>query len=152
MTMNESEKGLLSVDVRGLNGLRDRATAIATAHGFDKATPGEEIALIHSEASEALEDIRAGRLCHEHYYKIDGQEIPERELSEELNMGFSSSMFREKAFAGEYKPCGVPSEMADIVIRVLHFCGKHGIDISRAVREKMLYNDSRPFKHGGKTL
>jgi len=48
------------------------------------------------------------------------------------------------------KPCGIPSEMADVVIRVLHFCGKHKIDIEQAVREKMIYNESRPMKHGKK--
>jgi hypothetical protein len=42
--------------------------------------------------------------------------------------------------------------MADVVIRVLHFCGKHGIDLDRVVREKMAYNVSRPYKHGGKKL
>jgi hypothetical protein len=50
------------------------------------------------------------------------------------------------------KPCGIPSEMADEIIRVLHFCGKHKIDIDKAVREKMAYNESRPMKHGGKAL
>jgi NTP pyrophosphatase (non-canonical NTP hydrolase) len=48
------------------------------------------------------------------------------------------------------KPCGIPSEMADVVIRVLHFCGKHGIDIEKAVIEKMAFNESRPHMHGKK--
>lgn len=48
------------------------------------------------------------------------------------------------------KPEGIPSEMADVIIRVLHFCGKHGIDIEQIVEEKMAYNRSRPFKHGKK--
>ncbi len=47
-----------------------------------------------------------------------------------------------------YKPCGIPSEAADILIRVFHFCGKHGIDIEKAVEEKATYNETRPFKHG----
>jgi NTP pyrophosphatase (non-canonical NTP hydrolase) len=42
--------------------------------------------------------------------------------------------------------------LADVIIRILHFSGKHGIDIEQAVREKMLYNESRPMKHGGKKL
>ena len=50
------------------------------------------------------------------------------------------------------KPCGIRSEMADVIIRVLHFCGKHSIDIDAAVDEKTAYNDARPYKHGGKTL
>jgi NTP pyrophosphatase (non-canonical NTP hydrolase) len=47
---------------------------------------------------------------------------------------------------------GIPTEMADELIRVLHFCGKHGIDIEKAVIEKMAFNDSRPYKHGGKKI
>jgi len=29
---------------------------------------------------------------------------------------------------------------------------RHGIDIERAVTEKMAYNATRPFRHGGKKL
>jgi hypothetical protein len=43
-----------------LNQLCDAALRIANDHGFTDATPGEDIALMHSELSEALEDIRAG--------------------------------------------------------------------------------------------
>jgi NTP pyrophosphatase (non-canonical NTP hydrolase) len=42
-------------------------------------------------------------------------------------------------------------EMADIIIRVMDFCGGHGIDIGEAVVKKMKYNESRPHRHGGKT-
>lgn len=41
-----------------LNKLRDEALRIATAHGFTGSTVGEDIALMHSELSEALEDHR----------------------------------------------------------------------------------------------
>lgn len=97
---------------------------IADEHGFTDATPAEDIALMHSELSEALEDIRAGKPLTELIYPY---ETPT-------------------------KPCGVPSELADVVIRVMHFCGKHGIDLGKAILEKMAFNESRPFKHGGKKL
>jgi NTP pyrophosphatase (non-canonical NTP hydrolase) len=116
-----------------LNTLRDDALAIANAHGFVSATVGEDLALMHSELSEALESFREGHAPAEFAYldKKSGKTTP--------------------VFSPEFKPVGIPSEMADVVIRVMHFCGKHGIDIERAVREKMSYNKSRPFKHG-KTL
>lgn len=109
----------------GLNKLRDEALRIAVEHGFKDASVPEDIALMHSELSEALEDYRAGKLPHETWH----------ENREPLN-----------------KPCGIPSEMADVVIRVLHFCGKHGIDLQKAVEEKMAFNESRTYRHGGKKI
>lgn len=50
------------------------------------------------------------------------------------------------------KPCGIPSELADIVIRIMHFSHRHGIDLGKAMREKMAYNETRPFKHGMKKI
>ena len=46
----------------------------------------------------------------------------------------------------------MPIEIADVIIRALNFCGRHGIDIKKAIDEKMAYNKSRPFRHGGKVL
>jgi hypothetical protein len=54
---------------KGLNDLRDEALRIAVEHGFTDASVGEDIALIHSEASEALEDHREGRSPTEVWYE-----------------------------------------------------------------------------------
>ena len=48
------------------------------------------------------------------------------------------------------KPCGFPSEMADIIIRVLDICAAFDIDIDGEVLAKMQYNQTRPYRHGGK--
>mgnify|MGYP003575088849 CR=1 FL=1 len=104
--------------------LTSECKRIADEHGFTDATPGEDIALMHSELSEALEEIRAGRILNSMYFNADKPTKPE----------------------------GVPAELADVVIRIMHFCGKHNIDLTSAVLEKMMYNSSRPFKHGGKVL
>jgi NTP pyrophosphatase (non-canonical NTP hydrolase) len=112
---------------------------IAVEHGFTGATIGEEIALMHSELSEALEEHRAGRLPDAFFYSLkDGRvfDRPEDAGLDRLDL----------------KPCGIPVELADVLIRVFDFCGKHKIDLARAVREKMIYNDKRPFRHGGKKL
>jgi len=118
-----------------LNELRDEALRIATEHGFKDATIGEDIALMHSELSEALEEFRAGKIPinETHYEAKDGQ----------------TSRERTAYFA---KPVGIPSELADVIIRILHFSGKHKIDIARAVAEKMHFNETRPFRHGDKKL
>lgn len=137
-----------------LNHLAAQALRIAQEHGFTEATPAEDVALIHSEASELLEDIRGGRSLNKLHY-VRKVKIPNPvaflEEHQEVEIEMPCEGFKDKD--GKLnKPCGVPSELADIIIRVAHFCGKHNIDIAQAVREKMEYNESRPFKHGGKAL
>ena len=48
------------------------------------------------------------------------------------------------------KPCGIPSELADVVIRIFDFCGGNDIDLEKIILEKMEYNETRPYKHGQK--
>ncbi len=48
------------------------------------------------------------------------------------------------------KPEGVPIELADLVIRVLDTCAAYNIDLESAIALKMEYNNTRPFRHGGK--
>ncbi|GIP25527.1 hypothetical protein J23TS9_06570 [Paenibacillus sp. J23TS9] len=97
---------------------------------------GEIIALIHSEASEALEDYRNGEHPRTMWYESKSRP---GECSD-----MQSEEFR--------KPCGIPSELADIVIRVFDACGRYSIDLEQAIREKMAYNATWPQRHGGKKL
>lgn len=83
----------------------------------------EALMLVVSEAAEALEEHRHGRAPAEVYY--------------------------ETGTNGRPKPCGIPSELADIVIRVADMCGRWGIDLGAAVEEKLAYNATRPYRHGG---
>lgn len=48
------------------------------------------------------------------------------------------------------KPEGVPIELADALIRILHTAAIYGIDIKAAVETKMKYNFNRPYRHGNK--
>lgn|SRR6266498_4798570 len=48
------------------------------------------------------------------------------------------------------KPEGFPTELSDIVIRVLDLAGYLGIDMASAIAEKHNFNITRSYKHGGK--
>ena len=50
------------------------------------------------------------------------------------------------------KPEGIPIELADVVIRIMDFCGQEGIDLDAAIKEKHEFNITRPYKHGGKVI
>lgn len=149
-----------------LNGLRDDAHGNAVAHGFhdEPRTVGDGLMLIVTEAGEAYESFREGdapsELRYEEKVAAYGQS-GEPLLDDEGKQVFASVRRRDpfpKKVDGSddadrpRKPVGVPSELADIIVRVLDFSGEHGIDIERAVLEKMAYNRTRPFKHGGKVL
>ena len=98
----------------------------AKDHGWhdEKRTIGDLICLMHSELSEALEEHRNGHLPTEVYYNEAKPEKPE----------------------------GIPVELADCVIRIFDFCGLYGIDLESILKLKMEYNQTRPYRHGGKKV
>lgn len=107
-------------DVLSINDLVRKAHANAVEKGF-WAKPSEFgtlIALMHDELSEALREARDGHAPDETYFRKDG------------------------------KPEGIPSELADVVIRVFDVCGYYGINLEAAIVQKMEFNKTRPEKHG----
>lgn len=112
-----------------LEQLKSLAHNNSVAHGFWRErndNPYEKLVLIHAEVSEVVEDIRKG-------------------------MEFSKTKYnRNRSLAGLPKPEGIPTEIADILIRCFDFCGRYDIDIGKAVIEKMTYNEKRPYMHGKK--
>lgn len=135
--------------VQGLNELAGDLHKVSSEHGFwegkevtvngagigvwtERELP-EALMLIVSEAAEALEEYRDGHAPAKTYYRYPNREVRTVARDEEGNWG---------------KPEGVPSEIADIIIRALDVCGRYGIDIERAMKEKIEYNRSRAHKHG----
>jgi NTP pyrophosphatase (non-canonical NTP hydrolase) len=106
----------------------------------------ERIALMHSELSEALEELRNGHAPATTYYPHHkpGCAVSDWKL---YNTGPEDP---QPNCTCTPKPEGVPSEMADVVIRVLDFCGANGIDLEAIITEKLAYNATRGRMHGGK--
>ena len=50
------------------------------------------------------------------------------------------------------KPEGFPIEIADCIIRMLDFCQRYNVPIEQALRTKIDYNKTRPYRHGGKKI
>jgi len=88
----------------------------------------ERLALLHSEISEALEEYRSPH--------------PEPFSYQEMTVGGSTIP----------KPIGVPSELADVLIRLLELVHVEKIDLARATVAKMSYNKTRAYRHGQKRL
>lgn len=76
-------------------------------------------ALFHSELSEALEDYRNNKLVTEVWYECRGMAFGKDERD------------RSKEPPGDdpsyWKPCGVPSELADVCIRICQHVGTAGL-------------------------
>lgn len=72
------------------------------------------------------------------------------ELSEALEA------YRERGYSAcltpDGKPEGVYSELADTVIRIMDFCQSQGVPLAREIEDKMDYNETRTYRHGGKAL
>lgn len=87
-----------------------------------------KIALMHSELSEALEELRKPDVLGvcvalDTWYRMDND-----------------------------KPEGFVVELADCVIRIMDTCEALGLDLQAAMGEKAAYNKTRTHRHGGKAL
>lgn len=90
--------------------------------------------------------VRAHATANEKGWWDDGDwNLPEKLMLIVTEVAEAMECYRDST-----KSKGLESELADIVIRVADLCGKLGIDLDRAVREKMDYNETRPYRHGGK--
>jgi len=110
------------------------------------STFGDKIALICGEACEALEEWRGGRAINETYYsgKMPGQDGTLGSITQHVTSPTPNVLCK--------KPEGVPSELADAVIRIMDICEQEGIDLGAAILEKNAFNLTRPYRHGNKRI
>lgn len=115
-------------------------------HGLD--VPGylrnyyaARLALITTEVAEAIEELRNGRAVDEMWYsaKVNGGTYA-------WNAGEQPEVLSDVIG----KPEGVPSEIADVVIRAFDFADEAGFDLAAIIAEKLAYNATRPAMHGRK--
>lgn len=72
------------------------------------------------------------------------------EVSEMLEAYRDKQMVTSKDATG--KPIGMPSEVADVFIRLLDVCYRYKIDLEEEFLTKMAYNETRGYRHGGKVV
>lgn len=142
---------LSTTTVEALRELQQVAWQNSEDKGFHDSEPtdtaqlavynGNRLMLIVSEAAEALEEIRGGRPANETYYRLPDGTASYAQLYDINGHGIRMPMG---------KPEGVPSEIADIVIRCFDFAGSNGFDLGQIIQEKLTYNSGRERMHGKK--
>jgi NTP pyrophosphatase (non-canonical NTP hydrolase) len=115
------------LELASLNGLRDLCFRIAVSKGWydkcDKDDPSTFPMLLARLHAEVSEAFEAyQRGANPRYYDLGPT------------------------------PGGIPTELADVLIMTMSICGLYSIDIDRAVKEKLQYNESRSYRHGGKVV
>lgn len=144
-------EGVEATDARvaPLRTLQQRCWEIAESKGWHEpnedghvTTFAEQMALVHSEVSRALEEHRNGR---------DRAYVMTRHGQGPI---WLDDAVLEPMDGGDIrlKPQGTPIELADAFIRILHVAEIEGIDLAHAVEVKSRYNAHREHRHGGKRL
>lgn len=117
--------------------------------------------LMVTELAEATEEVRAGNpplyflakntAAHRNRYPEGNvvRFVPAAVTPEAI--AYTLAMAQEQGFElSELKPEGEAVELADAVIRVADWFGRHGWSMEAVVRAKNAFNATRGHRHGGK--
>ena len=143
MTITTAEAPIEVTAIETFRAMTELCGSASASKGWHEGRPtdpamlghwqGNKLMLMVSELVEAHDELRNGHAANETYYptKPDGDTITTQE-------------------AKLFKPEGVPSELADTVIRIFDFCYTEKIDLGGIIAEKLAYNRTREQMHGGK--
>jgi NTP pyrophosphatase (non-canonical NTP hydrolase) len=134
----------MSTFVEEISWMQKKAFAVAKSKGWwDKTPPAAEAhMLMVTEIAEATEEVRKG--TPPIYYTLGQDRFTPEHVQEMLSDGSIQD------YTSSWKPEGELIELADVVIRILNYCEGNQWDLGKAIETKMLYNATRPHKHGGK--
>lgn len=133
MTYDPTDEVAARTLATALDNAAERVYGVNGANGWleDDRTVGDDIALIHSEVSEALEAYRDYGLT---------------DVTDDVVYAESGDVVVLP------KPEGFGSECADILIRLLDTCKRRGVDLAWEFERKLKFNSTRGHRHGGKNL
>lgn len=130
-------------------------------------TTGDDIALIVSEAAEALEAFREkgdpNAIWWTYDIEVGGVKFKEMSLDQcmvlyGLDLDNCTEDEKSEAYAALHelgltpKPQGVGVELADVLVRILDYCAEHSISFLNMMQMVLHHNDTREIRHGGKHL
>lgn len=150
---------MTTIDYSGLRELQALCYEQSASKGFHNDRPAEEdeqalghyrgnkLMLVVGEVIEGHEELRKGKAPTETYYVAPDLPLS---LVAEVGVEHARELITADNAGKPQKPEGVPSELADAVIRILDFCGAEKIDLADIIEEKLAYNMTRAQMHGGK--
>lgn len=110
-----------------------------------------KLLLVHSEVSEAAEELRTAGPCPHGAPDVDFDDLRRVEYQHPVESDIRLD-FNEDSKGRLLKPVGFRSELADTLIRILDIYARIGADPDSDVAQKMAYNRTRSHRHGGKGL
>lgn len=118
----------------------------------DGRSVSESCILIASEVFEAFQDYRDGRKPNEIFYTHDKKcpDSPSEEVPGPYFIDSEDYILRLECCTP--KPKGIPTEFADVFIRLLDESRRLGIDLGYEAHRKLCYNTTRGYRHGGKVV